>query len=149
MTPELKHFAIRRLYFHGGIKMNLAFALNTYNQTKVASETNKTDGYEAVKYALDQVIGSMEKLNTGLDTDEKEQHFERALSSIYFLQKCLDFEKGGDLAKNLFKVYEYCRVQIIEFALKGSVEKLDTAIEFVQTILDGWDGIRPQSSQPS
>ena len=58
----------------------------------------------------------------------------------------LDFEKGGDLAKNLFKVYEYCRVQIIEFALKGSVEKLDTAIEFVQTILDGWNGIRPQSS---
>ena len=126
--------------------MNLAFALNTYNQTKVASETNKPDGYEAVKYALDQVISSMEKLNTGLDTDEKEQYFERALSSIYFLQKCLDFEKGGDLAKNLFKVYEYCRVQIIEFALKGSVEKLDTAIEFIQTILDGWDGIRPQSS---
>ena len=73
--------------------MNLAFALNTYNQTKVASETNKTDGYEAVKYALDQVISSMEKLNTGLDTDEKEQHFERALSSIYFLQKCLDLKK--------------------------------------------------------
>ena len=126
--------------------MNLAFALNTYNQTKVAAETNKRDGYEAVKYALDQVIGSMEKLNTGVDSEEKEQHFERALSSIYFLQKCLDFEKGGDLAKNLFKVYEYCRVQIIEFALKGSVEKLDTAIEFVQTILDGWNGIRPQSS---
>ena len=129
--------------------MNLAFALNTYNQTKVASETNKRDGYEAVKYALDQVIGSMEKLNTGIETEEKEKHFERALSSIYFLQKCLDFEKGGDLAKNLFKVYEYCRVQIIEFVLKGSVEKLDSAIEFVQTILDGWDGIRPQSSQAS
>ena len=146
MTKELKHFAIRRLDCDGGIEMNLAFALNTYNQTKVASETNKRDGYEAVKYALDQVIGSMEKLNTGVDSEEKEQHFERALSSIYFLQKCLDFEKGGDLAKNLFKVYEYCRVQIIEFSLKGSVEKLDTAIEFVQTILDGWDGIRPQSS---
>ena len=126
--------------------MNLAFALNTYNQTKAASETNKHDGYEAVKYALDQVISSMQKLNTGVDTEEKEQHFERALSSIYFLQKCLDFEKGGDLAKNLFKVYEYCRVQIIEFVLKGSLEKLDTAIEFVQTILDGWNGIRPQSS---
>ena len=146
MTKELKHFAIRRLDCDGGIEMNLAFALNTYNQTKVAAETNKSDGYEAVKYALDQVITSMEKLNTGLEIEEKEHHFERALSSIYFLQKCLDFEKGGDLAKNLFKVYEYCRVQIIEFALKGSVEKLDTAIEFVQTILDGWDGIRPQSS---
>ena len=140
----LKHSATCRLYWHGGIEMNLAFALNTYNQTKASSETNKQDGYEAVKYALDQVIGSMEKLNSGLDTADKEHHFERALSSIYFLQKCLDFEKGGELAKNLFKVYEYCRVQIIDFALKGTVEKLDTAIEFVQTILEGWEGIRSE-----
>ena len=126
--------------------MNLAFALNTYNQTKASSEANNQDGYEAVKYALDQVIGSMEKLNKGLDTVEKEHHFERALSSIYFLQKCLDFEKGGELAKNLFKVYEYCRVQIIDFTIKGTVEKLDKAIEFVQTILEGWEGIRNEAS---
>ena len=126
--------------------MNLAFALNTYNQTKASSEANNQDGYEAVKYALDQVIGSMEKLNKGLDTIEKEHHFERALSSIYFLQKCLDFEKGGELAKNLFKVYEYCRVQIIDFTIKGTVEKLDKAIEFVQTILEGWEGIRNEAS---
>ena len=126
--------------------MNLAFALNTYNQTKATSESNKRGGYEAVKYALDQVIGSMEKLNTGLNSDEKEHHFERALSSIYFLQKCLDFEQGGELAKNLFKVYEYCRVQIIDFAIKGTVNKLDTAIDFVRTILEGWEGIGSEVS---
>ena len=126
--------------------MNLAFALNTYNQTKATSESNKKGGYEAVKYALDQVIGSMEKLNKGLNTDEKEHHFERALSSIYFLQKCLDFEQGGELAKNLFKVYEYCRVQIIDFAIKGTVNKLDTAIDFVRTILEGWEGIGSEVS---
>jgi flagellar protein FliS len=39
-------------------------------------------------------------------------------------RNALDFEKGGDLAKNLFKVYEYCRVQIIEFALKGFSGKI-------------------------
>ena len=126
--------------------MNLAFALNTYNQTKATSESNKRGGYEAVKYALDQVIGSMEKLNTGLNSDEKEHHFERALSSIYFLQKCLDFEQGGELAKNLFKVYEYCRIQIIDFAIKGTVNKLDTAIDFVRTILEGWEGIGSEVS---
>ncbi len=89
---------------------------------------------------------TLQELKTALDSAEKEHHFERALSSIYFLQKCLDFEKGGELAKNLFKVYEYCRVQIIDFALKGTVEKLDTAIEFVQTILEGWEGIKGESS---
>ena len=57
--------------------MNLAFALNSYNQTKLTKEASKYDGYEAVKFALKQVITSMEKLNSSLPTVEKEYHFER------------------------------------------------------------------------
>ena len=83
--------------------MNLAFALNSYNQTKVSKELANGDGYEAVQFALQQVIASMEKLNSELTPQEKEHHFERALSCIYFLQKCLDFEQGGDLAKKPFQ----------------------------------------------
>ena len=121
--------------------MNLAFALNSYNQTKVSKELAKGDGYEAVQFALQQVIASMKKLNSELPTQEKEHHFEKALSCIYFLQKCLDFEQGGDLAKNLFKVYEYCRNQIIAVSVKGAEDTLDQSIEFAQTILEGWEGI--------
>ena len=142
MTLSLKHFSNRRLYCHGGIKMNLAFALNTYNQTKVSKEAAKYDGYEAVKFALEQVITSMEKLNSNLPIIEKEYHFERSLSCIYFLQKCLDFESGGELAKNLFKVYEYCRSQIISISLKGASDSLESAIEFIKTILEGWNGMQ-------
>ena len=112
--------------------MNLAFALNSYNQTKLTKEASKYDGYEAVKFALEQVITSMEKLNSSLPTVEKEYHFERSLSCIYFLQKCLDFENGGDLAKNLFKVYEYCRVQILSVSLKGASDSLKSSIDFIK-----------------
>ena len=122
--------------------MNLAFALNSYNQTKLKKEASKYDGYEAVKFALEQVITSMEKLNSSLPTVEKEYHFERSLSCIYFLQKCLDFENGGDLAKNLFKVYEYCRVQILSVSLKGASDSLKSSIDFIKTILEGWDGMQ-------
>ncbi len=124
--------------------MNLAFALKSYNQTKVSKDMANGDGYEAVKFALKQAIASMEKLNLDLSSEEREHHFERALSCIYFLQKCLDFEKGGDLAKNLFKVYEYCRNQIINVNLKDNKDTLDNSIEFAQTILDGWEGIKPE-----
>ena len=122
--------------------MNLAFALNSYNRTNVSKDMAKNDGYEAVKFALKQAIASMEKLNLEISSEEREHHFERALSCIYFLQKCLDFEKGGDLAKNLFKVYEYCRNQIISVSLRGSKETLENSIEFAQTILDGWEAIK-------
>ena len=122
--------------------MNLAFALNSYNQAKVAKDLQKGDGYAAVKFALEQAIVSMEKLNSGVVEEEKEHHIERALSCIYFLQKCLDFEIGGDLAKNLFKVYEYCRSQIISVTLNKSDQNLDSSIGFAKTVLEGWEGIK-------
>jgi len=122
--------------------MNLAFALNSYNQAKVAKDMQKGDGYAAVKFALEQAIVSMEKLNSGVVEEEKEHHIERALSCIYFLQKCLDFENGGDLAKNLFKVYEYCRSQIISVTLNKSDQNLDSSIGFAKTVLEGWEGIK-------
>ena len=59
----------------------------------------------------------MEKLQEYPDPETREKYTERALTSIYFLQKCLDFEKGGELAIRLFKVYEYCRKQIIQFTI--------------------------------
>jgi len=74
--------------------------------------------------------------------EEREPLFEKSLTSIYFLQKCLDFEAGGDLAKNLFRVYEFARQAVLDFVLreKGS-ENMDKSIEYVTLIVDGWNGI--------
>jgi len=57
-------------------------------------------------------------------------------------QKCLDFEAGGELAKNLFRVYEYTRQAVLDFVLrdKGS-ENMDKSIEYVTLIQEGWNGI--------
>ena len=37
-----------------------------------------------------------------------------SLLTIYFLQKSLDFNSGSDLAKNLFRLYEFCRTTLLE-----------------------------------
>ena len=131
-----------RFLLYGGIFMNVALARNTYNQTKAKTSLQKSDGYEAVKYALKQVSDSMEKLQSYPDPEIKEKCTERALSSIYFLQKCLDFEKGGELAVKLFKVYEYCRKQIIQFCIVDSNVNLKQAILFINTIYEGWEGMK-------
>ena len=38
----------------------------------------------------------------------------RCLTTIYSLQTSLDFEKGGSIATNLFQLYEFCRIQVID-----------------------------------
>ena len=86
----------------------------------------------------------MENLQKLPENEEKEAHFERALTSIYFLQKCLDFDQGGELARNLFKVYEYCRQAVLSFTVRTAEQTLDKAIQYAKIILEGWEGIEQE-----
>lgn len=134
--------------------MNLAFARNSYNRVKSEAVSNRNDAYEAVSFAMNEAIKSMEMLQEDLVISEKEFHFERSLTCLYFLQKCLDFKNGGELAGNLFKVYEHCRQSILKIKLidtsgksnlnnKNKVD-LNSPIKFMRTICDGWEGIRAE-----
>ena len=124
--------------------MNLAFALNSYNKTKIINNNEKYDGYEAVKFALSRAIEGMEKLKEEMPTEQKEKYFEQALTSIYFLQKCLDFEKGGELAKISSKFMSFAANNNYRRKARNYSTGLDNAIEFAKTISEGWDGIRAE-----
>ena len=91
---------------------------------------------------FEHLLESMTALKAAQSPDEREPLFEKSLTSIYFLQKCLDFEAGGDLAKNLFRVYEFSRQAVLDFVLreKGH-DNMDKSIEYVTLIVDGWNGI--------
>tara|TARA_B100001248_G_C27350602_1_gene441151 strand:+ start:916 stop:1296 length:381 start_codon:yes stop_codon:yes gene_type:complete len=119
--------------------MNIAFARNEYTNTKTNSLSSKEENFEAISFALDQLLNSMQGLRETSDIEQKDSCFEKSLTSIYFLQKCLDFEAGGELAKNLFRVYEFSRQAVLDFVLreKGS-ENMDKSIEYVTLIKEGW-----------
>ena len=122
--------------------MNIAFARNEYKNTKTNSLSSKSENFAAVSVALDQLLNSMRGLREASEIEQKDAFFEKSLTSIYFLQKCLDFEAGGDLAKNLFRVYEFSRQAVLDFVLreKGS-DNMDKSIEYVSLIREGWTGI--------
>ena len=122
--------------------MNVAFARNEYKNTKTNSLSSKSENVAAVSVALDQLLNSMQGLRAASEIEQKDAFFEKSLTSIYFLQKCLDFEAGGDLAKNLFRIYEFSRQAVLDFVLreKGS-DNMDKSIEYVSLIREGWTGI--------
>ena len=122
--------------------MNVALARNEYTNAKSNALNSKSENFEAVSVALKNLLDSMVGLKDAETPEEREPLFEKSLTSIYFLQKCLDFEAGGDLAKNLFRVYEFSRQAVLDFVLreKGQ-ENMDKSIEYVTLIVDGWNGI--------
>ena len=122
--------------------MNVALARNEYTNAKSNALNSKSENFEAVSLALKHLLEAMTALKDAESPEEREPLIEKTLTSIYFLQKCLDFEAGGDLAKNLFRVYEFSRQAVLDFVLreKGH-ENMDKSIEYVKLIVDGWNGI--------
>ena len=127
---------------YGGQNMNVALARNEYANVKSNALNSKSENFQAVSIALKNLLESMIALKDAESPEDREPLFEKSLTSIYFLQKCLDFEAGGDLAKNLFRVYEFSRQAVLDFVLreKGH-ENMDKSIEYVTLIVDGWNGI--------
>jgi flagellar protein FliS len=122
--------------------MNVALARNEYTNAKSNALNSKSENFEAVSIALKNLVEAMKALKDAKNPEDREPLFEKSLTSIYFLQKCLDFEAGGDLAKNLFRVYEFSRQSVLDFVLREKgYENLDKSIEYVTLIIDGWNGI--------
>lgn len=122
--------------------MNLSLARQHYSMTKESKIDGPSQNALAIKLAMEQLVNSLHTLLTDETLEKRENAFEIALSRIYILQKCLDFEAGGELAKNLFKTYEHARKTTITY-MTGKTPKveLEKTVTYIEIILEGWKEI--------
>ena len=122
--------------------MNLSLARQHYSMTKESIIDGPSQNALAIKLAMEQLVNSLNTLLTDETLENRENAFEIALSRIYILQKCLDFEAGGELAKNLFKTYEHARKTTITY-MSGKTPKveLEKTVSYIEIILEGWKEI--------
>ena len=73
--------------------------------------------------------------------EAKSSSFAKSLTIIYSLQTSLDFEKGGEISNNLFKIYEYSRQQLISDLKNGEPKGITNAITIIKEIADAWNQI--------
>ena len=112
-------------------------AKHQYQKTDISSSQNN-DPVEIVKTMVNELRKSM-KIVT-LHTNDKNnrisrnKHFSKALVIIYTLQTSLDFERGGEIATQLFQVYEYCRQQLIKGFRSQVVDGINKAIDALKEI---------------
>lgn len=65
-------------------------------------------------------------------------HFSRSLTILYGLQSSLNFEQGGEIANNLFRLYEYARQQLLATMRTREIAGTLAAIEALENIRDAW-----------
>lgn len=125
--------------------INKSKAIKEYNNSELSANLSKNT-FQVVESILLElkrsmtVVSELTKKNKVEDKErvKKNSNFSRACVAIYTLQTSLDFDKGGEIAIQLFQVYEFCRKQLIKAFTKKVVDGINTAIETLNDIIFAW-----------
>jgi flagellar protein FliS len=120
-------------------------ASEAYKQAENIGLAEVTNPHEIVQTMFNELIKSMSLFEKSFDdknsSEIRSSSFARSLTIIYSLQSSLDFEKGGDISNNLFRIYEYSRQQLISDLKNGKPDGVTNAIHIIKEIADAWNQI--------
>ena len=130
------------------MNMNYGKVGEAYKNADRQAINEITDPHAIVLTMFDELLKSMllfadnADLKAGGDLELKSKNFARAMTIVYALQSSLDFELGGDIANNLFRIYEYCRQQMLEDMKVGHGVATKAAHILLVDIRDAWAEIK-------
>ena len=135
--------------------LNSTNAFEIYKKVEKSGDTIKSS-YEVISVILNQLHRNIHLMI--LEIDKKKafkisrqfenmkvsqkamsKYFVKCLTTIYSLQTSLDFENGGKIATNLFQLYEFCRLQVIDAFSNNKNDGLKKSYDALSQIVLAWD----------
>ena len=135
--------------------LNQTNAFEIYKKVEKSGDTIKSP-YEVINVILNQLHKNIHlmiieidkkkafKISRQLENIKETQkaiskYFVKCLTTIYSLQTSLDFEKGGKIATNLFQLYEFCRLQVIDAFRNNKNDGLKKSYDALSQIVLAWE----------
>jgi len=87
-----------------------------------------------------------DKMEKG-DTYEAHRNLIRGKSIIAELLASLNMEAGGEIARNLQRLYTYMFNELIEANLNRDIQRVSQVIGLLKDLRVGWQGIRQEAPQ--
>ena len=129
------------------ITMNYGKMLDAYSNSEKKAVIEAEDSHAMVLLLFDELIKTARIFSKNINADTgdlklRSETMSKALTIIYALQSSLDFERGGEIAENLYRLYEYTREQILIDNKSGEAVGILVAISSLEDIREAWVEIR-------
>ena len=129
------------------ITMNYGKMLDAYSNSEKKAVIEAEDSHAMVLLLFDELIKTARIFSKNINADTgdlklRSETMSKALTIIYALQSSLDFERGGEIAENLYRLYEYTREQILIDNKSGKAAGILVAISSLEDIREAWVEIR-------
>ena len=118
--------------------------LTSYRSVTAYGNLAEANHYQVVTLLLDAVLGRVAEACGHLERGEtaaKGEKIGKALGIIEALVLGLDKKRGGDLATNLERLYDYMSRTLLKANLENRVDLLKEVSSLLREIKLGWDGI--------
>jgi len=114
----------------------------------VGAQGNLADAtpHQVVQVMLDAVLSRIAEASGHLERGEvqaKGEKISKALGIVEALMLGIDKDRGGDLAVNLERLYDYASRTLLKAHLENRVDLLGEVSSLLREIKLGWDGIAP------
>ena len=131
--------------------MTMGNAIEAYKKVKAHAVAEEgANQYRVVQMLMQGVLDKLFVAKAALkmgDTSNKGLNISLAISILDGLQSSLDANAGGELADNLFKLYQFMMETLLAANLHNSESKIDEVIDLMITIKSGWDGIEKEAEE--
>jgi flagellar protein FliS len=114
-----------------------------YQQTQVLT----TSGVQLIVLLYDSAIQSLELAREGMrnnNSDDKARFLGRAVAIVTELSNVLDFEKGGEIAQSLYRLYDYMLAELLQANLRNNSRHLEGPLKCLVTLREAWQTIARQ-----
>lgn len=123
--------------------MSYAQAAATYQRNAILTASPE----KLVKLLYDGAIKNLEKSRLGLADQKTARSAEvgnslgRAMGILGELRASLDHAAGGQIAKDLDRLYEFGLDQLSQSNLTRTAVGVNNTLQVMRTLKEGWDGI--------
>lgn len=108
-----------------------------YREMEVMTATPEMLVVRLYEGAIRQSRLALEHLGAGR-IHERGVALSKVLAIVGELQGCLDFERGGEIARNLDALYVFVSDRLLEANLRGSGAPIEESIRVLETLLSAW-----------
>lgn len=120
--------------------------LNAYRQTAVTTASREQVLIMLYEGAI-KFLKKASECTEAKDYAGKGAAVGKAHDIINELSNSLDFNVGGEIAKNLERLYAFMIEQIIQGNMNNDPSKFDQARKLLENLLEGWKGAIEQVKQ--
>jgi|SRR3990167_9530037 flagellar protein FliS len=124
--------------------MNAMTAMRQYQSVNTQAKAVDASPHRLIQMLMEGGLSRLAQARGAMDRGQvamKGELIGKAIAIVGGLREGLDLEKGGEVAANLDRLYEYMITRLFEANLHNTVAPLEEVAVLLRNVKSGWDAI--------